>query len=95
MQNSLGGGRKVVVGGHFYYLRLGPWSSLPPAHPQKSQDLQPGPGGQGAGIGASEADPGAGGGDVKEAGKCQAGRDHISQPRVREGTRSVLIAGNP
>lgn len=30
-----------------------------PVHPEGSQDLQPGPGSQGASIGTSEADPGA------------------------------------
>lgn len=47
---------------------------------QKSRDLQPGPGGQGSGIRASEADPRAGGGDVEEAGEREAGGDHIGQP---------------
>jgi hypothetical protein len=47
---------------------------------RSSRDLQPGPGRQGSSIGASEADPGAGGGDVEEAGEGQASRDYVSQP---------------
>lgn len=51
-----------------------------PAHPRNSRDLQPGPGGQGASVGTSEADPGTGGGHVEEAGERLAGRGHVSQP---------------
>lgn len=81
----------------FCYLSWGPRSpsSLPPVLPEESRDLQPGPGSQGAGIGASEAEPGAGEGDVEEAGECEAGRDHIGQPRVRGEAGSVSNTGNP
>lgn len=57
--------------------------ALPPARPESPGDLEPGPGSQGAGVGASEADPEAGGGDVEEAAKCEAGGGHVSQPRDR------------
>ena len=80
-----------------HYLSYGPRSpsSFPPVHPEGSQDLQPGPGSQGASIGTSEADPGAGGGDVEEAGECEVGRGRIRQPRVREEAESVPTGRNP
>lgn len=61
--------------------------------PRGSRDLQPRPGGQGAGIGASEADPGAGRGDVVAAGEREAGGDHVGQPGVKR--RPVGHLGNP
>lgn len=67
----------------------------PPARPQSPGDLQPGPGGQGAGVRASEADPGTGGGHVEEAGECQAGGGHVRQPRGRGEARWALLAGSP
>ena len=75
------GGRSVwgAPGGRGCLCRLRPGPT--PARPESPGDLEPGPGGQGAGVGASKADPGAGGGDVEEAAECEAGGGHVSQPR--------------
>lgn len=82
------------VGRCSYHLTWGPRvQAPPPARPEESRDLQPGPGGQGTGIGASEADPGAGGGDVEKAGERQAGGDHVGQPGVKG--RLVSHSWNP
>lgn len=51
-----------------------------PAHSRSSEDLQPGPGRQRASIGASEADPRAGGRHIEEAGERLTSRGHVSQP---------------
>lgn len=71
----------VLVKGNYISVIPPPTSTLP----EESRDLQSGPGGQSASVGASEADPGAGGGDVEEAGECEAGRGHVSQPGLEGG----------
>ena len=76
-----------------FHPRRDPSPPHPRVCPEESWDLQPRPGGQGAGVGASEADPGAGGRDVEEARERKAGGDHIGQPGWRGGWS--VISGVP